>query len=65
MLFGRRSFAPPETPTYQVLLNSGQVQQVYLDQLVQEDSDSLAVALLRLITAPNRQAPAQAQCILR
>jgi len=55
-LFESRAIAPRELSIFQQeLMASGRLITIYLDELT--DSDSVAIALIRLITSPEKDAP--------
>ncbi|MGL5192617.1 MAG: DUF2887 domain-containing protein, partial [Chroococcales cyanobacterium] len=48
-IFGRRSYEPKELAPYQALLNSNQVQRIYLDELEGVPETSLGMRIVQLI----------------
>ncbi|MEQ8463277.1 Rpn family recombination-promoting nuclease/putative transposase [Coleofasciculus sp. E1-EBD-02] len=63
-LYPTRSQEPTDTQPYRVLLNSPQVQRIYLDELGDIQELSVEVGLVRLIVEPEEQAVAQAKQLL-
>ncbi|MEB3826840.1 DUF2887 domain-containing protein, partial [Phormidium sp. CCY1219] len=49
IIFGRRSFEPTELEPYEALLNSAQVQRIYLDELEAVPETSLGMQIVQLI----------------
>lgn len=49
VIFGRRSYEPKELAPYQALLNSNQVQRIYLDELEAVPETSLGMRIVQLI----------------
>ncbi|MCT7985821.1 Rpn family recombination-promoting nuclease/putative transposase [Laspinema sp. A4] len=49
VIFGRRSYEPKELAPYQALLNSPQVQRIYLDELEAVPKTSLGMRIVQLI----------------
>jgi predicted transposase/invertase (TIGR01784 family) len=57
VIFPRRSLEPGQTHLYQTLLNSPQVQRVYLNELESESTASAGLDLIQLIVTSPKAAP--------
>jgi predicted transposase/invertase (TIGR01784 family) len=65
VLFAKRSVEPCQTQLFRTLLDSKQVQRVYLEDLQDISTDSLGVGLLQLIGATPETAGVQAQALVK
>jgi predicted transposase/invertase (TIGR01784 family) len=63
-IYPTRSQEPTDTQPYRALLNSPQVQRIYLNELGDIQELSVEVGLVRLVVAPEEQAVAQAKQLL-
>jgi predicted transposase/invertase (TIGR01784 family) len=64
VLFAKRSVEPEQTHLFRTLLDSVQVQRIYLEDLQNTPTESLGVGLLQLIGARSEVAGAQAQALV-
>ena len=64
IIFANRNIEPRITPIQQTLLDSEQVQRIYLEDLEDLDSDSLSIGLVQLIAVDSKQAITQAKNLL-
>jgi predicted transposase/invertase (TIGR01784 family) len=64
VLFSNRRIEPSQTSTYTVLLDSPQVQRIYLEDLQQESEVSIGVGLVQLIVSKPRQVAVRAKSLL-
>jgi predicted transposase/invertase (TIGR01784 family) len=64
VLFAKRSVEPEQTHLFRTLLDSVQVQRIYLEDLQDTPTESLGVGLLQLIGARPGVAGAQAQALV-
>ena len=64
VIFANRNIEPRITPIQQTLLDSEQVQRIYLEDLEDLDSDSLSIGLVQLIAVDSKQAITQAKNLL-
>ena len=65
VLFANRDLEPQETQPFQPLLESQQVNRIYLEDLRQVATDSLGIGLVQLVVADAKQAITQAKGLLR
>jgi predicted transposase/invertase (TIGR01784 family) len=64
VIFPSRSLEPANTTIHRALLNSSQVQRIYLDELGGQDEQPIGVSLLKLTIAPEEQMAAQARLLI-
>jgi predicted transposase/invertase (TIGR01784 family) len=64
VLFAKRSVEPEQTHLFRTLLDSVQVQRIYLEDLQNTPTESLGVGLLQLVGARSEVAGAQAQALV-
>jgi predicted transposase/invertase (TIGR01784 family) len=60
-IFAKRSFEPKDKNTHRSLLNSEQIQRIYLDELAGSTQQPIGVQLVRLITMSESETMAQAK----
>ena len=63
-IYPDRSIAPTDREPYQVLLDSAQVQQIYLDELAERQGESVGIGLVRLVVEPEATATSLAKRLL-
>ncbi|QYO64568.1 Rpn family recombination-promoting nuclease/putative transposase [Leptolyngbya sp. 7M] len=61
LIFPSRGLEPDKTAFYRSLLNSSQVQHLYLDELTITDESSIGLSLMQLTIAPEAQVAEQAR----
>jgi len=64
LIYPQRTLRPPDSPLYQVLLDSPKVVQVYLDELGDMSQLPLSLGLLRLVVEPDQTAPTAARSLI-
>jgi predicted transposase/invertase (TIGR01784 family) len=64
VIYSKRSLEPERTHLHRALLNSSQVQRVYLDELDTAASGSVGLGLFQLIMEPDTTAARQAKSLL-
>jgi predicted transposase/invertase (TIGR01784 family) len=64
VLFSKRRIEPSQTSAYAVLLDSSQVQRIYLEDLQQESKVSIGIGLIQLIISTPGQVAEQAKSLL-
>lgn len=64
VVFGSRNLEPTQTTLHRSLLNSTQVQRVYLDEIECPDTQPLGIQLMLLTIAPDDQAIEQARRLI-
>jgi predicted transposase/invertase (TIGR01784 family) len=64
VLFAKRSIEPKQTQLFRTLLESDQVQRVYLEDLLDRPSESLGIGLLQLIVAKQDAVGIQTQALV-
>lgn len=64
VLFSKRRIEPSQASAYAVLLDSSQVQRIYLEDLQQESEVSIGVGLIQLIISTPRQVAERAKSLL-
>ena len=64
VIYPDRSIAPTDREAYQVLLDSAQVQQLYLDELGERQGESVGLGLVRLVVEPEATASSLAKQLL-
>ncbi|MBD2101491.1 Rpn family recombination-promoting nuclease/putative transposase [Leptolyngbya sp. FACHB-261] len=65
VIFAQRSFEPIEVAPYQVLLDSSQVQCLYLDELQDSLDQPLEIQIVQLVVETEAEAPEQARRLLQ
>jgi len=65
LIFASRSLEPSNTVIHQALLDSPQVQRLYLDELGNPNEQPIGLSLIQLTLAPEAQAPVQAQQLIQ
>lgn len=65
LIYPDRQTRPKQTPLYQWLLESSQVQEIYLTELEPKDSLSLGVSLVQLIVEPEPTSINQAKTLIQ
>ncbi|MDX2242826.1 MAG: Rpn family recombination-promoting nuclease/putative transposase [Leptolyngbyaceae cyanobacterium bins.302] len=65
ILFASRSLEPSDRQIHRSLLESDQVQRIYLDELSNLEQQPLGVSLIQLTTAPEATAPEQARALIQ
>jgi predicted transposase/invertase (TIGR01784 family) len=65
ILLASRSLEPNDRQIHQALLESDQVQRIYLDELGNLEQQPLGVSLIQLTTAPEATAPEQARALIQ
>lgn len=64
VIFASRSLEPENTTIHRTLLNSSQVQRIYLDELGDPTQQPIGVSLIQLTTASEAQMPEQARYLI-
>ncbi len=64
VLFSKRRIEPSQTSAYRVLLDSPQVQRIYLEDLQQESEVSIGIGLIQLIISNPKQVAERAKSLL-
>lgn len=64
VIFPSRSLEPADTTLHRALLNSSQVQRIYLDELGDPDQQSVGVSLMQLTIAPKAQTAGRARQLI-
>jgi predicted transposase/invertase (TIGR01784 family) len=65
ILFAKRSLEPQDTTTHRALLNSDQIQRIYLDELETNTQQPIGIQLMQLVIAPENQTAAQAKQLIQ
>jgi predicted transposase/invertase (TIGR01784 family) len=65
ILFAKRSLEPQDTNTHRALLNSDQIQRIYLDELETDTQQPIGIQLMQLVIAPETQTAAQAKQLIQ
>jgi predicted transposase YdaD len=65
ILFAKRSLEPQDTTTHRALLNSDQIQRIYLDELETNTQQPIGIQLIQLVIAPENQTAAQAKQLIQ
>jgi predicted transposase/invertase (TIGR01784 family) len=65
ILFAKRSLEPQDTHTHRALLNSNQIQRIYLDELDTHSPQPIGIQLMQLVIAPENQTAAQAKQLIQ
>jgi predicted transposase/invertase (TIGR01784 family) len=65
ILFAKRSLEPQDTTTHRALLNSNQIQRIYLDELDTNTSQPIGIQLMQLVIAPDHQTADQAKQLIQ
>jgi predicted transposase/invertase (TIGR01784 family) len=64
VIFASRNLEPENTTIHRTLLNSPQVQRIYLDELGDPNQQPVGISLIQLTTAPEAQMPDQARQLI-
>jgi predicted transposase/invertase (TIGR01784 family) len=65
ILFAKRSLEPQDTHTHRALLNSNQIQRIYLDELDTNTPQPIGIQLMQLVIAPDHQTAEQAKQLIQ
>jgi predicted transposase/invertase (TIGR01784 family) len=65
ILFAKRSLEPQDTTTHRALLNSDQIQRIYLDELDIHSPQPIGIQLMQLVIAPDHQTEAQTKQLIQ
>jgi predicted transposase/invertase (TIGR01784 family) len=65
ILFAKRSLEPQDTTTHRALLNSSQIQRIYLDELDTNTPQPIGIQLMQLVITPDNQTADQAKQLIQ
>jgi predicted transposase/invertase (TIGR01784 family) len=65
IIFAKRSLEPKDTRTHRALLNSSQVQRIFLDDLDTNNPQPIGIQLMQLIIMSRKKAAAQAKQLIQ